>query len=75
MAVTITKTKTLLNPQEKRKKMFNELKSGFKETNTGEVKKDKSGKKIQLTEKERAYRAGYIAAQNDSAKIYKAKHK
>lgn len=75
MAFTIKKDITLLNPQEKRKKYFEELKTGFKQTNSGEVKKDKDGKKIPLTEKEKSFRVGFIAAQNDSAKAYKAKHK
>ena len=71
------KTKTghvLLNPQEKRSKAFNELKTGVKRTNDGKFKLDEKKKAIRLTKEERAYRSGYIAAQNDSAKAYNATH-
>ena len=66
---------TLLNPQEKRNKAFEELRTGFKKTNDGRFKTDDNRKVIRLTNEERAYRSGYIAAQNDSAKAYNSKHK
>ncbi len=71
------KTKTghvLLNPQEKRAKAFAELKSGVKRTNSGAYKLDDKKKAMRLTAEERAYRSGYIAAQNDSARAYNATH-
>lgn len=64
----------LLNPTEKRNKAFAELTGGVKLTNTLQVKKGKNGKPIPLTENGRAYRAGYIQAQNDSAGCFKQKH-
>ena len=74
MAVTIGMNKVLLNPQEKRNKFFAELKGGTAITNLGEVKKHKNGRKKTLTKEQRAYRSGYIQAQNDSAACYNAKH-
>ena len=64
----------LLNPTEKRNKAFAELQTGVRLTNTGEIKKDKSGKPLSLTNEGRAYRAGYIEAQNDSAGCFKRQH-
>lgn len=64
----------LLNPSEKRTKAFTELQDGIKRTNDYHTKVDKNGRPMILTPEERAYRAGYIASQNDSAKCFKAKH-
>lgn len=64
----------LLNPQEKRNKAFKELKTGVRITNAGAVKIGNNGKPLTLTKAGRAYRSGYIAAQNDSAKCFKKKH-
>ena len=65
---------TLLNPHEKRQKYFGELQSGVAITNDGEFKRDERGNKKKLTKQQRAYRAGYIQAQNDSVACYNAKH-
>lgn len=70
----ITRTgHVLLNPQEKRLKYFDELRGKTALTNDWKVKKDKSGKKKTLSKQQRAYRSGYIQAQNDSAACYNAK--
>lgn len=79
MAVTVTsrtgKKVTLLNPAEKGDKFAKELKRGYKQTNSGSLKLDKNKKGIKLTETERAYRSGYLAARSDSAKCYNSKKK
>lgn len=79
MAVTVTsrtgKRVTLLNPAEKGDKFARELKRGYKRTNSGSLKLDKNKKSIKLTEVERAYRSGYLAARSDSAKCYNSKKK
>ena len=71
MAVTVKtkdgKDKILLNPQEKRDKHYQELALGEKITNNYEPKNQR------LNDVSRAYRAGYLAAQNESAKIFKKK--
>lgn len=76
MSVTVLDRKgreiTLLNPSEKGAKYAKELKQGLKRTNSGSFKL-KDGKGIKLTEVERAYRGGYLDAQKDSAKAYKAR--
>lgn len=66
---------TLLNPSEKGHKAAVELKDGYKMTNDGKYKVDKYGDPIPLNDTERAYRAGYLTAQKDSAKCYKARQK
>ena len=76
MAVVVVGKKgqdvVLLNPQEKRNKFFVELTKGVKRTNSGSFKlKNKKAQK--LTKEERAYRVGYIQAQNDSARAYNSK--
>lgn len=63
----------LLDPQEKRDKYFAELKAKTKMTANGVKKVDSKGKPMKLKEREIGYRLGYIAAQNESAKIYNAK--
>lgn len=55
------KNVTLLNPQEKKEKAFNELKHDLHLTNDGEVKLDENGAGYGLTKNERAYRAGLIS--------------
>lgn len=65
----------LLNPQEKRDKFFNELYNGVALTNENNVKYKRNGKFKYLTDVQKAYRSGYIQAQNDSAKCYKARKK
>ncbi len=66
---------TLLNPSEKGAKYAKELKQGVKRTNSGSFKLDENKKAVHLTAAERAYRGGYLDAQKDSAKCWKAKHK
>lgn len=74
MSVVTRTGHTLLNPSEKREKYFVELMQGVKRTNNGSFKLDENKKAIHLTPEQRAYRSGYIAAQNDSAKCYNSKH-
>lgn len=69
------KTVTLLNPSEKGHKYAKELKRGFRSTNDGKFKLDDSGKGMRLDAKQRAYRAGYLDAQKDSARAWKASKK
>lgn len=52
-----------LNPSEKGKRFSRQLRSG----------KDQNGKALSDTAK--AWRSGYLAARQDSAKAYNAKHK
>lgn len=77
MAVTVTNKKgkkvVLLNPSEKGRKYADELRNGAKQTNSGMIKFGENGKPIYLTDEEKAYRGGYLDAQKDSAKAYKAK--
>lgn len=73
MAYITNNGSVLLNPSEKRDKFFTELKQGVKRTNDGKFKLTKDKKAMHLTKVERAYRSGYIQAQNDSAKCYNAK--
>lgn len=75
--VTVTNKKgnkvTLLNPSEKGRKYADELRNGAKQTNTGMIKWGKDGKPTYLTDTQKAYRSGYLAAQKDSANAYKAR--
>ena len=77
MAVTVKnrrgKKVVLLNPQEKRNKYFDELANDVALTNNKHLKTKRNGKPKRLTDAQKAYRSGYIQAQNDSAKCYKAK--
>ena len=66
---------TLLNPSEKGRKYADELRNGAKQTNTGMIKWGKDGKPTRLTDTQKSYRAGYLDAQKDSAKAYKARNK
>lgn len=63
---------TLLNPNEKGNKAYAELAYGVHMTNDGRVKTDKAGNATELTDTERAYRSGYLAAQKDSRKAFRA---
>ena len=63
----------LLNPSEKGNKYASELRSNCAKTNTLYPKKDKFGLNKELTKEQRAYRAGYLSAQRDSADVYCAK--
>lgn len=65
----------LLNPSEKGKKYSIELKWGKALTNNGKRKFDeKTGKQIVLSDKQKAFRAGWLSCQKDSSKAFKAKH-
>lgn len=80
MAVTVKNKKgqdvTLLNPSEKGGKFATELNLGIRLTNDGLPKNlDASGKPSKLTGNEASYRMGYLAAQKDSAKAFKARQK
>lgn len=74
MARVITTKKgkrfTLLNPAEKGRKYADELGSGYRQTNDGELK-EKNGKPLTLSKAQRAYRAGYLKARADNAKAFK----
>lgn len=69
------KSVTLLTPSGRAEKYAEELKSGIRYTNDGEVKVGADGFVATLSNEQRAYRSGYLAARSDSAKTYKAKNK
>ena len=75
MSVVTRTGAVLLNPHEKRNKFFAELQKGVALTNTHNVKKSEKGRAKKLTKEQRAYRAGYIQAQNDAAACFNAKNK
>lgn len=64
----------LLNPAEKGTKAAAELKLGVHLTNDGQVKRDKDGYAIPLTDTEKSWRSGVLAARRDSANCYNAQH-
>ncbi len=78
MAVKVTnkrgKQVTLLNPSEKGRKCADELRAGVRITNDGDFKRDNDGYAIPLTDTQKAWRSGYLAAQKDSAACYNAKN-
>ena len=61
-------SKVLLTPHGKAKKYCYELETGERITNDGKKKNKR------LTDTEAAWRSGYLAAQSDSAKAFKAKN-
>ena len=63
----------LLNPSEKGNKYASELRDGIHKTNMHLPKTTRTGEIIGLSNTEKAWRSGYLAAQKDSAKAYKAK--
>ena len=65
-------TKRLLTPCGKGAKYAAELHEGVHYTNTGRVKTNQNGVARRITDTEAAYRSGYLAAQKDSARAYKA---
>ena len=65
----------LLNPSEKGAKAAEELRNNVALTNDMHIKFDDYGKPKKLTNEQRAYRSGYLAAQKDSAKCWKEKKK
>ena len=62
----------LLNPWEKGTKYFDELMNDGRITNLGEIKFNKNGKKMRLSDTQRSYRQGYLDAQKDSRKCFNA---
>lgn len=64
---------TLLTPSGKAEKFARELKDGVRVTNDGIIKRDDYDYPLELDCCQRAYRSGYLAAQKDNAKAYKAK--
>ena len=66
---------TLLNPSEKGAKFASELRTGFAKTNDGRPKLDAKHTQTKLTDTQKSWRSGYLAAQKDSAKCYNATHK
>lgn len=66
--------KHLLTPYGKGKKFAEEIRLGVKFTNKGEPKFNDDGSPMILSKVEQSYRAGYLAAKNDSAKIWKKKY-
>lgn len=64
----------LLNPREKGSKMFDELTNGVHLTNDGHIKFDKNGKPRRLSDTQKAYRSGFLAAQRESRKAFRATH-
>ena len=67
-------TKTLLSPSERGAKYATELREGYKQTNNGVYKRFDDGTPIDLNVTERAYRAGYLDAQKDSAGAFKSRN-
>ena len=68
------KIRRLLNPSERAKKFAHELKTGNRVTTLNNPKVDKNGEVMKLTDKQRAFRSGYLAAKQDAADAYNAKH-
>ncbi len=67
-------SKVLLTPSGKGKKFAYELQSGERLTNDGVVKVDDKGRTMGLSSTQRSYRSGYLDAQKDAAKAYKARN-
>lgn len=67
--------KVLLNPSGKGAKYSKELKDGVSYTNSGRVKKTRSGKVKRLKDTQKSYRAGYLDAQKDNAKAYNSRRR
>ena len=64
---------TLLTPAGKGAKYSRELRENIHYTNAGTPKADPAGDPQRLTRSQRAYRAGYLDARNDSAGAYLSK--
>ncbi|MBQ8145498.1 MAG: hypothetical protein IJZ04_05300 [Clostridia bacterium] len=62
---------TYLTPSERAEKFACELKSGNRSSTAGEAYLDENNNPIKLSKEARAFRAGYLDAQKDSAKAYK----
>lgn len=67
------KEQTLLSPSQKGAKYADELREYRHLTNEGKLKYPGTDKEW-LTKSQRAFRAGYLQAQRDSANAYKSKH-
>ncbi len=65
--------RTYLNPHGKGAKYAEELRTGERMTNAGVRKTTARGGTLHLTGKGKAYRAGYLQAQHDSAATYNLK--
>lgn len=63
-------TKILLTPEGKRAKFSAELENGIGLTVNGEVKFNKDGSTHYLTNKQKAFRQGYLNAQNEQRTIF-----
>lgn len=72
--VLIERKRILLNPSEKGTKYCKELHEGVKLTNEGAFKIDNAGNAMFLTDTQKAYRSGYLAAQKDAQRAFKAKN-
>ena len=64
-------TVRLLNPAQKADKFLLELKGNVHLTNYNKSKLTKSGKVKRLSDTQRSFRSGYLAAMKDSARAYK----
>lgn len=67
------KKQTFLTPSGKGAKYAEEQRTGIARTNDMEVKVGDDGLPKRLTEKQKAYRGGYLDALKDSSKAYNAK--
>lgn len=65
--------KRLLRPDEKATKFAKEIRFKWHFTNLYEPKVDKNGVLLPLTKVQQAFRAGYLQARTDNAKVYKYK--
>ena len=63
---------TLLNPHLKCQKAFRELQNNARYTNDGQIKTDRDGNVMTLSDTQKAYRSGFIQAFSDNAKCFKA---
>lgn len=66
--------KVLLTPAGKRAKFNAELENGIGLTVNGEVKYNEDGSMHYLSNKQKAYRKGYLQAQNEQRAIYAKQH-
>lgn len=65
----------LLNPFEKGQKMFHELQNDVHLTNDMQhYKTNKDGKPRKLSDTQKAYRSGYLQAQKDARRAFRAKN-
>lgn len=69
-------TRVLLTPEGKRAKYKHEIRNGYKFTNDGKQKLDEKHNNVgmRLTDLDRSFRQGYLAAQNEQRAIYAKKH-